>query len=225
MIGIITATKEEFAALNQALNTNKTGIMNFTRGMLGGKQVAGVQAGIGKVNAALCAQTMIDRFRPEAIVNVGVAGSLSDDLKVGDLVISRDAVQHDFDASFFGQEWWKQFGMETIEFKADEKLVSAADRAADKLGYAHEVGRIVSGDQFICTWEKKKELGDKFQAQCCEMEGAAIAQVSFLNRIPFVVIRAISDGADDEAGQSYMDFGTFAAQRAVKLIQAMLEEM
>ena len=224
MIGIITATAKEFEALNKVIKTNKTGTMTFTKGRFGKTQIVGVQAGIGKVNAALCAQKLIDYFHPEAIINVGVAGSLSPELKIGDIVISEDAVQHDFDSAFFDTNRGLDFGFDSLEFKADPRLVKAAKEAAESLGIAHKVGRIVSGDVFVSKNEKKQELVDRYHGLCCEMEGGAIAQVCIVNRTPFVILRAISDGADDQAKGTYLDFASFAAEEAIKLITTMLEQ-
>lgn len=225
MIGIITATSQEFAALNKVVGTNKTGTMTFTKGRFGKTPVVGVQAGVGKVNAALCAQKMIDYFHPEAIINVGVAGSLSSSLKIGDIVISEDAVQHDFDTTFFYSNRGLDFGFDSLEFKADPRLVKAAKAAAEAVGIRHQVGRIVSGDLFVSEKEKKEELAERFQGLCCEMEGGSIAQVCVVNKTPFVILRAISDGADEEAEGTYLDFAAFAAEEAFKLITTMLEQM
>ncbi len=225
MIGIITATSQEFAALNKVVGTNKTGTMNFTKGRFGKTQIVGVQAGVGKVNAALCAQKLIDYFHPDAIINVGVAGSLSSELKIGDIVISEDAVQHDFDTTFFYTNRGLDFGFDSLEFKADPRLVSAAENAAKTLGIGHKIGRIVSGDLFVSEEAKKQELADTFHGLCCEMEGGAIAQVCVVNRTPFIILRAISDGADEGAAGTYLDFASFAAEEAFKLITTMLNDL
>lgn len=222
MIGIITATVQEFAQLNALLGTNEVGSMKFVTGTIGSQEVVGVQAGIGKVHAALCAQKMIDTYPVDGIINVGVAGALNANLHVGDMVISKDAVQHDFDTQYFGDAPGHITGFDTIEFAADADLAQDAKDAADKLGYRAVVGRVLSGDQFICTGEKKQYLIDQFQGDCCEMEGAAIAQVCAVNKVPFVILRAISDGADDGAGMSYDTFVVYAAERATKLVSEML---
>ena len=221
MVGIITATVTEREALCKALGTKAEGSMEFVEGRLEGTEVVGVQAGIGKVNAALCAQTMIDRYHPDVILNVGVAGALDADLHVGDLVISRDAVQHDFDTTFFGDEPGFVTGT-GLNFEADEELIRKAKAAAERLGLPHRVGRIASGDQFIASPEKKAWITKTFGASCTEMEGAAIAQVAFVNHVPFLIIRAISDGADDVAPMDYYEFVQMAAERAMALIEAML---
>lgn len=223
MIGIITATVQEFQALNEMIGTNEKGTMRFVTGTIGSHEVVGVQGGIGKVNAALCAQKMIDTYPVDAIINVGVAGALNGDLHVGDMVLSRDALQHDFDTCYFGDAPGHITGFDTVEFKAEEDLLKCAEAAAGKLGYRYLTGRVVSGDQFICDAEKKAYLISQFQGDCCEMEGAAIAQVCTVNQVPFLILRAISDGADDGAGMSYDTFVVFAAERAAALVKEMLQ--
>ena len=222
MIGIIAATVQEREALCKAFGAEAKGPMEYVRGRMEGKDVVLVQAGIGKVNAALCAQKMIDLYQPEAIINVGVAGALDPDLHVGDLVISRDAVQHDFDTMYFGDSPGYVSGV-GLSMPADQALMEKAEKAASALGLAYRVGRVASGDQFIASPEKKEWIATTFQASCTEMEGAAIAQVALLNQVPFLIIRAISDGADDGAPVSYYEFVEMAAERAVKLIDAMLK--
>ncbi|MCF0135218.1 MAG: 5'-methylthioadenosine/adenosylhomocysteine nucleosidase [Lachnospiraceae bacterium] len=222
MIGIITATQQEFEVLNRLLGTGEQGRMRFITGTLGNTEVAGVQAGIGKVNAALCAQKLIDTYPVDAIINVGVAGALDPALHVGDMVISADALQHDFDTTYFGDEPGQITGFNSIEFKADKDLVELAEKAAKALDFRYKVGRILSGDQFICDTAKKDWLVSQFAGDCTEMEGAAIAQVCTVNAIPFVILRAISDGADDGAGMSYDRFVVYAAERAAALLKEML---
>lgn len=229
MIGIITATAEEYAALGKVLKdaevSQQTCGMRFLTGTLGGQSVVGVQAGIGKVNAAVCAQIMIERYHPQAIINVGVAGALNPQLHVGDIVISKDAAQHDFDTTFFGDEPGFVSGLNQIYFPADETWVQAAQRAAEKLGLRHQTGRVVTGDQFIANPDKKQWIVQQFSGDCTEMEGGAIAQTCTLNHTPFVIIRAISDGASDGAPMQYEEFVNLAAARAMNLIEKMLEEI
>lgn len=227
MIGIITATAEEYAALGQILPDAKRvktqAGMEFMVGTLGKVQVAGVQAGIGKVNAAICTQVMVDCYHPEAIINVGVAGALNPQLHVGDIVISKDAAQHDFDTTFFGDAPGFISGIGKIYFEADESLVKLAKDAAEALGIRHRIGRIVTGDQFIADPDKKAYLVRQFQGDATEMEGGSIAQTCTINGVPFVIIRAISDGADDGAPMQYEEFVNLAAARAMELIQKMVE--
>ena len=227
MIGIITATVEEYTALGKILpgaqKVKAQAGMEFLVGELSGKEVVGVQAGIGKVSAAVCAQVMIDNYHPEAIINVGVAGALNSELHVGDIVISKDAAQHDFDTTFFGDEPGFISVINQLYFEADEKLVQDADQAAGLLEIPHWIGRIVTGDQFIANAEKKEWLIKQFQGDCTEMEGGAIAQACTMNDVPFVIIRAISDGASDGAPMQYEEFVELAAARAMQLIQTMIK--
>lgn len=227
MIGIITATEEEYTALGEILENVSIALetcgMKFLKGRLNGQEVVGVQAGIGKVNAAVCTQIMIERFRPETIINVGVAGALNKKLHVGDIVISQDAAQHDFDTTLFGDQPGFISGLNQIYFSADTALVEAAKEAAEALDIPHHLGRIVTGDQFVADPERKKWLVDEFQGDCTEMEGGAVAQACVLNQVPFVIIRAISDGAGDEAPMQYEEFVNLAAARAMELIKKMME--
>lgn len=223
MIGIITATIQELNALNKVLGTTAKGPMEFVTGVFGKTEVVGVQAGIGKVNAAMCAQKMIDVYHPEKIIMVGVAGALAKDLHVGDVIISRDCCQHDFDTTFFGDPVGYVTGFADVNFKADEELCEKALTAAKEAAITARLGRVASGDQFIASEEKKKTIIENMQADCTEMEGAAIAQVCEANQVPFVVIRAISDGAGDDAPMMYDEFVNFAAERAMKIIGGMLK--
>ena len=227
MLGIITATIQEYTALGKifsgAEKIKAQAGMEFLVGELNGQKVVGVQAGIGKVSAAVCAQVMIDRFSPDAIINVGVAGALNPELHVADIVISNDAAQHDMDTTFFGDEPGFISVINKIYFEADEKLKQAADQAAEALQIPHRIGRIVTGDQFIANAEKKDWLVKQFQGDCTEMEGCAIAQACYMNNVPFVIIRAISDGASDGAPMQYEEFVNLAAARAMQLIEKMTE--
>lgn len=229
-IGIIGAMEEEVLALRERLkvvDVRSIASLEFYSGMLHGKEVVLVKAGIGKVNAALCTQILIDCFHIDAIINTGVAGALSDELDIGDIVISSDAVQHDLDATGFGYERGIIPRMDESHFKADKRLVHIAEKASEVLSYQTNVftKRIVSGDQFISDPEKKKELVHVFNGFCTEMEGAAIAHACYLNKIPFVIIRSISDKADDTAEINFSQFTQLAAANSCKMIEKMLEIM
>lgn len=199
--------------------------LEFYIGTLNSTSVVVVMGGIGKINAAMCTQVMIDCFHVDAIVNTGVAGALSDELEIGDVVISSDIVQHDMDATAFGYAIGQVPRMDVFSFKADEHLISIAERAADVLPQSINVyvKRIVSGDVFVAGKEKKDWLVDKFDGFCTEMEGAAIAQVAHINKTPFIIIRSISDKADDSAEMNFDEFVTLAANNSCKMIEKMLE--
>ena len=216
-VGIIGAMASEVALLKEKLNEPQVSCiagMEFCQGSLGGTDVVVVQSGIGKVNAGICAQILVDRFGVSHIINTGVAGSLDDRLDVGDLVVSTDCVWHDFDVTPLGYRPGEIPGVGTINFPADEglrnaTLAAAAEVAPDIHAYA---GRIVSGDQFVSSTEQKMRIVEGFGGMCCEMEGTAIAQAAWLNEVPFVIVRAISDkpGAADQV----VDYNTFEEKAA-----------
>ena len=223
MIGIIGAMEEEVLALSDMMSDVKvssTAGMTFKQGKLNGKDVVVVRSGIGKVNAAVCTQILADKY-------TGVAGSLKNEINIGDIVISSDAIQHDMDATGFGYKLGMIPRMPESIFKADEKLIKLAKEACEKavpeIGVF--VGRVVSGDQFITDKATKKRLIENFAAYCTEMEGAAIAQAAYLNNIPYLVIRAISDKADDSASMDYGEFERRAIENSVKMMITLVEKI
>jgi adenosylhomocysteine nucleosidase len=160
------------------------------------------------------------------VVNTGVAGSLCNDLDIGDLVVSRDAMYHDFDCNAVGYPTGKVPGMDVIAFPADEMLMQAAFEAADHVNPGHtRIGRVASGDQFVCSKEQKDHIIAVTQALCTEMEGAAIAQAAYRNGVPFAILRAISDKADDSAQMDYPTFETIAAHRCAAVTQALAAKL
>lgn len=189
-------------------NTVSIAGLNFIEGILGNKSVIVVRCGIGKVNAAMCSQLLIDRFHVKAIINTGVAGGISDKVEIGDIVISTAALHHDFDTTVFGYELGQIPGMDDSRFSADPQLVQTAVSAAtDIVGKKRtHLGLVVSGDQFISTIVHKEKLAQVFNPTCAEMEGAAIAHISYLNELPFVIIRTISDKADNSAPANFDKF-------------------
>ncbi len=227
-IGIIGAMDEEVMTLKEKMDIKEVrsiASLEFYIGKLNNTSVVVVMGGIGKVNAAMCTQVLIDCFQVDAIINTGVAGALSDELEIGDVVISSDMVQHDMDATAFGYAIGQVPRLDVFSFKADEHLISVAERAADVLPQSTNVyvKRIVSGDMFIAGKEKKNWLVDKFDGFCTEMEGAAVAQVAHINKTPFVIIRSISDKADDSAEMNFEEFVNLAANNSCKMIEKMLE--
>lgn len=228
LIGIIGAMEEEVLTLKDKMEIQEVrsiASLDFFVGELKNRKVVVVQAGIGKVNAAVCTQILIDVFYVDAIVNTGVAGALSDKLEIGDVIISRDAAQHDFDATSFDYKIGEIPRMDTSVFKADEHMVKLAERASDVLSSNIQVytERIVSGDQFIADPKRKKEIIRDFNGFCTEMEGAAVAQTCHLNRTPFVIIRSVSDKADESADMNFAEFTKMAALNSCKMIERMLE--
>lgn len=217
-LGIIGAMEVEVDALKKSMeNKVEKSVAGslYCEGTLAGLDVVVVQCGVGKVNAALCVQVLSDIFGVTHIVNTGVAGSLSAQLDIGDFVISTDAVQHDFDITALGYTVGQIPGLDVREFPADEMLMGFAFGAADEVnpGHAH-MGRIASGDQFVSGKSAKEKILGETQAMCTEMEGAAIAQAAYRNQIPFVILRAISDKADDSAHMDYPTFEAIAAKRS-----------
>lgn len=200
-LGIIGAMQEEIETLLHLMEkkTEKeiAGSV-FHDGVLEGLPVTVVQCGIGKVNAALCAQILCDLFDVTHLVNTGIAGSLCNDLDIGDMVVSRDAMYHDVDATVFGYPMGKVPQMDVTSFPADDALMAYAFAAAEGVNPGHtKIGRVASGDQFVASREVKERIISITSALCTEMEGAAIAQTAYRNRIPFVILRAISDKADN----------------------------
>lgn len=228
-IGIIGAMDEEVAPLLEELKPKKKLVkaqMEFNEGELWGKDVIVVRSGIGKVNAAVCAQILVDDFNVTALINVGVAGGVREDIYPGDVVIGSSLIQHDFDSSIFGDELGQIPRMEVFDFKCDETLVNKAKYACDKINDCKSfVGRIVTGDQFIASPEKIRWLSKQFDGLACEMEGGSIAQVCYLNNIPFVVIRSASDNANNGAHIEYEKFKPIAVKNSVNILKNMLETM
>lgn len=230
MIGIIGAMEQEVAQLQadmeQVETVQKAG-MTFHKGILCGKEAVVVQSGIGKVNAGICAQILADEFHVDVLINTGVAGALDERLNIGDMVISTDAVQHDMNVEPLGYEKGQIPGMDVLAFPADKELVEKAAQANREANpeIGTFTGRVASGDQFIAGADKKQEIIESFHAMCAEMEGAAIAQASYLNKVPFVVLRAISDKADDSATMDYPTFEAQAAQHCVKLVEEFLKRL
>ncbi len=229
-IGIIGAMElevEELKGKMDTLSINKKAGMEFHEGTLHGVNVVIVRSGVGKVNAALCVQILADRFSVTHIINTGVAGSLNAVLNIGDILISADALHHDVDATVFGYQPGEVPQLGRREFPADDKLASLAKESCCKVNpdINAMIGRVVSGDQFICDKSVKKRLVELYHGDCTEMEGAAIAHSAWLNQIPFVIIRAISDKADDTAEIEYPVFERAAAKHSAKLVEEMIKNI
>lgn len=229
-IGIIGAMEIEVEALKnrmEQVTVKKKALMEFHQGILSGKEVVVVRSGIGKVNAAACTQILADDFQVEAVINTGVAGSLKNEINIGDIVISTDVLHHDMDAREFGYPKGQIPQMDIFSFEADERLRQIAARVCARVNpeIATFQGRVVSGDQFIADSAVKEGIIADFGGFCTEMEGAAIAQTAYLNQIPFVILRAISDKADNSASMDYPTFEREAASHCVNLVCAMLQEL
>ena len=201
--------------------------MKFYEGTLRGRDVVIVQCGIGKVNAGICVQILADLFQVDAVINTGVAGSLRAEINIGDIVVSTDACEHDMDVTALGYKQGIIPQMKESFFKADRQLVEAAIEVCREVNPDINVyeGRVLSGDQFISGEEIKNKLIDLFDGSCTEMEGAAIAHAAFLNEIPYVVIRAISDKADGSAHMDYPEFERAAAAHSAKLVENLVKRI
>ena len=227
MIGIIGAMEEEVAALKEDMIVEETveqASMMFCKGQLCGKDVVVVRSGIGKVNAGICAQILVDRFHVDTLINTGIAGSLDARIDIGDLVISTDALHHDMDAVNFGYEPGQIPRMNVLAFPADEELVKKAVEANKKANPEIHTftGRVASGDQFIAAGDVKDKIVESFHPLCVEMEGAGIAQAAYLNKVSYVIIRAISDKADNSATMDYPTFEKQAIAHSVRLMKELV---
>lgn len=227
-LGIIGAMEQEIESLLRAMTsqkvTEKAG-STFYEGKLEGRDTVVVRCGIGKVNAALCAQILCDVFSVTHLINTGIAGSLCNDLDIGDLVVSSDAMYHDFDCCHFGYAAGQVPGM-PISFPADEQLIQYALNAVESVHPGHgKLGRVASGDQFVSQKEKKSAIIATTGALCTEMEGAAIAHTAYRNGVPFVILRAISDKADDSAEMDYPTFEHIAAHRCAAVTVALARQL
>lgn len=225
MIGIISALAVEAELLIESsektpVTVNITGI-DFHKIVLSGKEAVVAVCGVGKVNAARTAEAMIIAFNPHLIINTGVAGGLLDDLGIGDIVISERVVQHDFDTSPLGDEKGFLSTPPLVYIPVEEVSAKLLKSSAEKLGLKAVLGTVASGDQFIWRAEQKEFITSQFGAACAEMEGAAIGHVCFLSGVPFVVIRAISDGANNESPVSFPEFCKMAADNSAKLLKSI----
>lgn len=212
MIGIIGAMDEEVISLKRKMHVieqREIAGMNFFIGTIGDKEAVVVRCGSGKVNAAICTQILVDLFSVEYVISTGVAGGLYPELNIGDIVVSSDTVE------------------QKTYFEADAKLVQAAKEAAENIKGNHKVfiGRIASDDQFICSMRVKEEICSTFTTYCAEMEGAAIAHTCFLNQVPFVMVRVISDKADQSADVNFEEFVDGAARNESKIIEGILHAL
>lgn len=228
-LGIIGAMVVEVETLKEAmgsLTVTTRGGMEFYEGELEGMPAVVVQCGVGKINAAMCTQILCDCYGVSHVVNTGIAGSLSAELDIGDLVISEDAIHHDFDLRFWGRPVGQVPGMDVTAFPADAMLRQLAFSAAEAVNPGHtRTGRVASGDQFICSKEQKDKIVANTQGLCAEMEGASIAHTAYRNGIPYVIIRAISDKADDSAEMDYPTFEAIAARRCAQVTMVMARKM
>ncbi len=228
IIGAMTVEVETLKSQMQNLTQTEKAGMTFFEGKLENLPVVVVVCGVGKVNAAMCVQVLCDCFDVTHIVNTGVAGSLCAELDIGDFVISQDAIYHDFDCSVINPNYTlgQVPGLPVRTFPADAELIEKALQAAKTLDSGTAmVGRIASGDQFIAEKTIKEKVIENTGALCTEMEGAAIAHTAWRNGVPFVIIRAISDKADNSAEMDFPTFEAIAAKSCAALTQKLAQTL
>ena len=228
-LGIIGAMTVEVEQLKANMTDTAVAVhagMEFCAGKLEGLDAVVVQCGVGKVNAAMCAQILCSCYGVTHLVNTGIAGSLCAALDIGDLVVSRDAMYHDFDCVHFGYEMGRIPGMDVTAFPADDKMIHLAKEAAEAVHPGHvTVGRVASGDLFVAEKAVKDRIIAVTGGLCTEMEGAAIAQTAYRNGIPFVILRAISDKADNSAEMDYPTFERIAAHRCAQVTVNLAKQL
>ena len=228
-LGIIGAMELEVETLLDAMGDKVSTAVagsDFFEGKLKGLPVVVVRCGVGKVNAALCAQILCSCFHVTHLVNTGIAGSLSAALDIGDLLVSQDAMYHDFDCVHFGYPFGKVPGMDVTAFPADETMIRYAAAAAQAVHPGHvTIGRVASGDQFVADRAVKEQIIAHTGGLCTEMEGCAIAQTAYRNGVPFVILRAISDKADDSAEMDYPTFERIAAHRCAEVTMHLAAQL
>jgi adenosylhomocysteine nucleosidase len=225
-IALIGAMNEEIELLishmEQVMESSKAGI-TYREGMFLGKAVVVCKSGVGKVNAAVTTQILIDHFAVEAVIFTGVAGALDPELNIGDIVISSECMQHDMDVTALGFPRGVIPYEETSVFAADADLMELATASGNKLFKGRvKQGRVLSGDQFIASREIVSQLHTELEGMCTEMEGAAVAQVCSMNQIPYVVIRSMSDKADGSAHVNFKEFTKHASENSYKIVEDMI---
>lgn len=224
IIGAMDIELEELISLLENKESHDFCGLKFNTGTLVGKKIAIVKCGIGKVFAAMAASAMIAKFSPRLIVNTGVGGALSSGLRPLDVVIAERLVQHDMDTSALGDAKGLVSGINKIYFESDTRVSKILLEAAQSLSLSARLGTVASGDKFVAERKEKEAIISEFSADVCEMEGAAIAQVAYVNKTPFAVVRAISDSADEGSSMDYMEFLPIAAKNSARLTLALIEK-
>lgn len=225
MTGIICAMMKEAELLTASMTETKTkvsGGIEYTSGKLCGKDAVIAVCGVGKVFAAMCTQAMILEYKPDFIINTGVGGTLTTSLHCGDILIADKVVQHDMDTSPLGDPRGLISGINKIYFECDSAAVNGICESAVELGINFKTGTVASGDRFVADKAVKEDIINTFGGNVCDMESGAIGQVCFVNKVPFAIVRAISDEADGEAQTDYMTFMAKAADNASRLVKNFL---
>ena len=224
-VGIIGAMKSEMDAIKSHMTDPKIRTISgvdFIEGELCGHPVVVATSGIGKVFAAICAQTMILEYRPDLMINIGVAGSLTPDLNIGDIAVAKAVVQHDMDTCGLGDPVGMISGLNMVEIPSDPEAAEGLIKSAEELGFHHVYGIIGSGDIFVQEEDRKKYISETFGAIACEMEGGSIGHVCYVNEVPFCILRAISDNGDKNATSDYDMSLEMAADRATQVMENFL---
>ncbi|MBR2177133.1 MAG: 5'-methylthioadenosine/adenosylhomocysteine nucleosidase [Clostridia bacterium] len=231
MLGIIGALDIEVNGIIEKMSDKKqrtVGLLNFTSGTIDGTECVIAKCGVGKVNAAVCTQTMILEYSPDRIINTGIAGGTSDKTHIGSIVIADRVVQHDFDTTVLGDEIGTLFHPDNTSIKyipCDHGIIRELEAVCTKLGdIDFTVGTIATGDRFMAGIEERQSLNNTFGAIAAEMEGGSIGQVCYLNRIPFCILRSISDDStsDEGAEVEYAAFSKSAAEKAIRIISTFI---
>ena len=229
LVGIIGAMDIEVQSLKEISEdviTETISSVEFFKGKISGVDTVVASSGVGKVNAAVCAQTMILKYAPDYIINIGVAGGLSPELGIGDIAVAKNVVEHDMDTSPIGDELGFITGINTVFIPCDEKLSQMMYEAANRVdGIKGICGTIASGDQFIASDAQRKHIIDNFGAVAAEMEGASIGHVCMMNNVKCGVLRAISDGANSDSAMDFPTFTKMAAANSVKIIMELLNRL
>lgn len=227
MIGIICAMDVELKQIRELAcecENIKVASFEFIKGKIYGKEVVMCVCGVGKVFAALCAHTMIMTFSPEIIINVGVAGNLSDKLKIGDIAIADSLVQHDMDTSALGDPVGLISGINVVNFDCSKTAVERICEICTDMGINHHVGTIATGDRFVASQAEKDRIVSLFNGIACDMEGGAIAQACYINNVPFSAIRALSDDADSGSPSDFGEFCRKSAENSAEVVRRFIEK-
>lgn len=226
MIGIIGAMQMEIDGLRAKVKDPECRVysgVEFVKGSIEGTEVVLAVCGMGKVSAAICAQTMILEYKVDALITTGVAGNLSEKLGIKSLAIASDVVQHDMDLSPIGYKRGELGDIHVVNMPCDRELVAHVEKCAKELGLNYQIGTIATGDQFISSPEQKDFIVGNFQAIAAEMESGSIGQVCYVNKVPFVIIRAISDDADGSAPDDFPAFARDAAEISINIVLGVLK--
>ena len=229
LIGIIGAMDIEVEGLKELMdnpNIQTISTVDFYKGEINGISVVVAAAGVGKVNAAVCAQTMILTYNPSYIINIGVAGGLAPELGIGDIAVAENVVEHDMDTTPIGDVPGYISGINIVRIPCDTWLCDMMMTASKHIEGAKVLkGTIASGDQFISMPDERQKIISNFGAIAAEMEGASIGHVCYMNQVPFGVLRAISDGANSDSAMDYPTFARMAAKNSIKIVCELLEDI